>query len=316
MAGPLERLSDSPVTHENDFMTPKSVQEMTPRQRKNAKRISTPVKHSSHGGGSRRYLCRRESASELYDGIDPEIFFRLGVAIVDPLKNSVARKDLVAKILAAVKDDLQIVAQENMEAEMREIGFRRWAGKTAWNNIKDVRQTLDWATGQKIDPLTHRPTSDMNAPPFLDENGIEDVRPDSDFDEHAVKLPSIGASTGLEDSDNVSNPEFTSIHLSHLPKITEESFDEDVQVFIKNVKCKTDHGALLSNSTSPAVELTVRKSFANSQRLSAKRNSEAADFSPEATVSKLASRGEKADTPKNARGVHYKGRRQIFQPHQ
>ncbi|KAH7417931.1 hypothetical protein BKA64DRAFT_183248 [Cadophora sp. MPI-SDFR-AT-0126] len=126
------------------------LKDLTPRQRKIVKRTSTPVKYASHGLGSRKYSTQSTAAmTDLYDGVDPDIFFRLGVEVVSPPKNSKTRKDLVAKLVAAVKEDIEIITREYKETEMRAEGFWRWAGKTVHNTILQTRENLDWATGQK-----------------------------------------------------------------------------------------------------------------------------------------------------------------------
>ncbi|KAL2066366.1 hypothetical protein VTL71DRAFT_2437 [Oculimacula yallundae] len=126
------------------------LKDMTPRQRKVVLKTSTHVKHASQGFGSRKYAIQFTSAMiDPYDGVDPEIFFRLGIEIINPAKNSKARKDLVTKLVAAVKEDINIITREDKETEMRAEGFWRWAGKAAYENILKTRESLDWATGQK-----------------------------------------------------------------------------------------------------------------------------------------------------------------------
>lgn len=115
---------------------------LTPRQRRNVKKCSTTVKHAGYHGGSRKFLPNGLSEDPL-DGLDPQIFFRLNIEI-NPAKNPVARKDLVAKLVAAVKSDLAILAQEDTESDMRAGGFWRWAGKSAWAAIMKRREELDW----------------------------------------------------------------------------------------------------------------------------------------------------------------------------
>ena len=130
-----------PVTHLKD---------LTPRQRKIVKRTSTPVKYASHGLGSRKYSTQfTANNADPYDGVDPDIFFRLGIEVVSPPKNSKIRKDLVAKLIVAVKEDIEIITREDKETDMRAEGFWRWAGRTAYNTILETRENLDWATGQK-----------------------------------------------------------------------------------------------------------------------------------------------------------------------
>ncbi|TVY45998.1 hypothetical protein LOCC1_G003030 [Lachnellula occidentalis] len=139
-------------TEKSDSLSVKAPHDMTPRQRKIIKKFSTPINHSSYGGGSRKYTPNRGMDSDLYDGVDPQIFFRLNVEVIDPLVNSKARKELVAKLVAAIKEDMHIIFREEEETAMREDGFWRWAGKTAYDYIKKTREDFDWATGQKKGP--------------------------------------------------------------------------------------------------------------------------------------------------------------------
>lgn len=137
------------VAGQMDNLGVKSPMHMTPRQRKTLKKLSTPINHSSYGGGSRKFLPHDSPKTDPFDGLDPKIFFRLGVEVEYRLKNSKARKELVTKLVAAVKEDIEILEREEEESEMREEGFWRWAGRTAYLAIMQTRQDLDWATGQK-----------------------------------------------------------------------------------------------------------------------------------------------------------------------
>jgi hypothetical protein len=121
---------------------------MTPRQRKCAKKFTAPVKHAGYRGGSRKFSPSGGLSINPFNGVDPQIFFRLGVEIVNPIKNSKARKELVAKLVAAVKNDLSIIKQEDQETAMRQEGFLRWAGKAAYQAIMDTRAGLDWVSTQ------------------------------------------------------------------------------------------------------------------------------------------------------------------------
>lgn len=146
---PIEDEELEVVTEKGDSLSVKAPHDMTPRQRKINKKFNTPINHSSFRGGSRKYTPNRGMDSDLYDGVDPQIFFRLNVEVVNPLVNSKVRKDLVAKLVAAVKEDLNVIFREDEETTMREEGFWRWAGKTAYEYIKKTREDFDWATGQK-----------------------------------------------------------------------------------------------------------------------------------------------------------------------
>ena len=137
------------MTDSIDVLNLKSPNALTPRQRIKVKKFYTPIKHSSFRGGSRKYSPKTISKTDPYNGIDPQIVFRLGVEIENPPTNSITRKDLTAKLIAAIKEDIDIIAREDAESAMREEGFWRWAGKGAYYAILKTREELDWATGQK-----------------------------------------------------------------------------------------------------------------------------------------------------------------------
>jgi len=144
----MEMGMDDMAGHFNDLSV-KSPYDMTPRQRKTVKKFTSSINHASYGGGSRKFSPLASPKTDAFDGLDPKIFFRLGVEVEYPLKNSKARKELVAKLVAAVKEDIEIIEREEAESAMREEGFWRWAGRTAYRAILQTRQELDWATGQK-----------------------------------------------------------------------------------------------------------------------------------------------------------------------
>ena len=140
------------VTQKVDALNVKRPNAMTPRQRKIVKKMSTSAGHSNFRGGSRKFSPQTTSKTDPYDGIDPKIFFRLGIEAEKPLKNSKAHRGLVAKLVAAVREDLEIIEREDKECALREEGFWRWAGKPVYYAIQRHREGLDWATGQKIAP--------------------------------------------------------------------------------------------------------------------------------------------------------------------
>lgn len=126
---------------------------LTPTQRRLAKKVSTPFKARKISGNSRRSSPKDVSKADPYDGLDPQIFSRLNIKIIDPPKNSVSRKELVAKLIAEIKNDLVAIAQEDEESNMRQEGFWRWAGRAAYHTIVKTREEIDWATGvKKSDP--------------------------------------------------------------------------------------------------------------------------------------------------------------------
>lgn len=140
--------TDSVIGQINDLSV-KSPTDMTPRQRKTIKKFTSSINHASYGGGSRKFSTLATTKTDPFDGLDSKIFFRLGIEVEYPVKNSKARKELVTKLVAAVKEDIEIIEREEEETLMREEGFWRWAGKAAYHAILQTRQELDWATGQK-----------------------------------------------------------------------------------------------------------------------------------------------------------------------
>jgi hypothetical protein len=122
---------------------------LTPTQRRLAKKVSTPFKARKISGNSRRFSPKDVSKADPYDGLDPQMFSRLGIKIIDPPKNSICRKDLVAKLVAEIKNDLAAIAQEDEESNMRQEGFWRWAGRAAYHTTMKTREEIDWATGMK-----------------------------------------------------------------------------------------------------------------------------------------------------------------------
>jgi hypothetical protein len=159
------REEENNITDEMSALSVKAPYQMTPRQRKTFKKYSTPVKHANFRGGSRKYTPKAHL--DLLEGVDPEILVRLGVEISKPSSNTVAGRELISKLIAVIKLDLDTIAQEKEEAKLREEGFWRFAGKTVKANMEHIRQKLDWATGQKK-------TSVDKGGPDLDEGSEEE----------------------------------------------------------------------------------------------------------------------------------------------
>jgi hypothetical protein len=90
------------------------------------------------------------------------------------MKNSKARKDLITKLLVAVKEDVNTIEREERETAMREEGFWRWAGREAHYNILQIREELDWATGQK----KGTPRQESFADDEMDLEGLREGLPD------------------------------------------------------------------------------------------------------------------------------------------
>ncbi|KAF7947813.1 hypothetical protein EAE96_008891 [Botrytis aclada] len=142
----------------------------TPKQQRAAKRLTTvtPVRQSKLRGHQQRFTPETAYKNDPYSGIDPEIFYRLGID-VKPSFNPKPRKELIEKLITAIQTDLKIIQKEEEEAAMREEGFWRWAGRNAYRNILEYRKMFDWATGQKITPGQKTITMRNEAELFGDE---------------------------------------------------------------------------------------------------------------------------------------------------
>jgi len=82
------------------------------------------------------------------------------VEVTSPRTSSQARKDLVVRLVSAIKEDLDIIRREEHESAIREEGFWRWAGKGAYYQIMWTREEFDWATGQKKGTLRRGSSAD------------------------------------------------------------------------------------------------------------------------------------------------------------
>lgn len=123
----------------------------TPKQQKAARKLTTTtnLRQSKLRGHQQKFTPEMAHKNDPYGGIDPAIMYRLGID-VNPLSSPKTRKELIGKLIIAVKNDLQVIKREEEEAVIREEGFWRWAGRNAFRNILEYRKTFDWATGQKI----------------------------------------------------------------------------------------------------------------------------------------------------------------------
>ncbi|KAG9245204.1 hypothetical protein BJ878DRAFT_30916 [Calycina marina] len=291
----------------------KDAHEMTPRQRRNKTKLSTPAKHDTYGGGSRKYMYNRDTFFDVYDCVDPEIFVRLGVKIVSPAHNSSARKELVTKLVAAIKDDLQVIAQENKEAIVREEGFWRWAGKSAWHNIMEVRKTIDWATGQKIDPSIHRPHSDVSDMPVFDDAGVAPDITETGLRGLAVQPPSTEPLVLPEESDmsteEVVSPTFKS--MTKLKPVKEGKAPADDDGFEVVTKTKGKKTAAPAKVIRPTKNFSARKTLVKNERI-AKAENHDADVSTVAMASKIAPKPGTADETDFTNTAYLGGKRRVF----
>lgn len=125
----------------------------TPKQQKAAKKLTTvtPLKQPKRRGNQQKFTPETTYKNDPYGGVDPQIFYRLGIDVKPP-SNPKIRKELIGKLIAAIHNDLHVIRREEEEAVIREEGFWRWAGRNAFRNIREYREKFDWATGQKITP--------------------------------------------------------------------------------------------------------------------------------------------------------------------
>ncbi|RDL30731.1 uncharacterized protein BP5553_10076 [Venustampulla echinocandica] len=136
---------------EADAQTPKApspnpAKLNTPRQRKAAK-LRLQAKRN---GSSRKYVApTTRSKVDIYDRVDPLILQRLGVEVAPSAIKYRTRKELVDKLIAAIKEDLEVLRKEEEEKVVRERGFWTWAGKPAYELMAETREEIDWATGQR-----------------------------------------------------------------------------------------------------------------------------------------------------------------------
>ncbi|KAK6579645.1 hypothetical protein PZA11_007881 [Diplocarpon coronariae] len=157
-----------------------SLKDLTPRQRKSVIKMNTATKYPSKGSSSRKFATQfAPETVDPFSGLDPQIFFRLGID-VNPPKSSRVRKVLIAKLVNAVKEDINIIDQEIHETNTRREGFIRWAGKAAYEAILTIRKHLDWATGQKIPSpaLENFPSDEVDPQGIDDSNTTDDFEPE------------------------------------------------------------------------------------------------------------------------------------------
>jgi hypothetical protein len=119
----------------------------TAKQMRRDKKMMGFMKACHIHGSTNKLFHKKTVQSDPYGGLDPEIFERLGIKVVNPIKNSPVRKDLMRKLIAQLKEDISIQTQERAEAQTRADGFWNWAGKSAYHIIMENRKNIDWATG-------------------------------------------------------------------------------------------------------------------------------------------------------------------------
>jgi hypothetical protein len=170
------------------------------KQRKNEKKITAIVRARHIRGNSKRYSTKKATKDNDYDGLDPQILLRLGIKVIDPPKHSPIRRELIRKLIAQIKEDLSIQAQEQAEAKIRGDGFWLWAGRGAYHTIMKNREDIDWATGVR------RSSSNENANnqdlrcqlPEDTKEGEKDVSDSYSQSNDATLNDTLVDSTGLE----------------------------------------------------------------------------------------------------------------------
>lgn len=180
----LEDAGVEEIADQFEDFSVKPIALMTPRQRRNLKKYTTLAGNNSFRYGTRKFVPG--TTNGVYDGVEPQIFFRLGVEIANPVQNSKTRRDLITKLVAAIKEDLGIMKREEEESTMREEGFWRWAGRNAFDAIMRTREDFDWATGQKIGPTRGETYADY---------GEDDLGVEQGEIEPVINKPAIDKST-------------------------------------------------------------------------------------------------------------------------
>lgn len=121
-------------------------------------------------------------ASDPFHGIDPQIFERLGVQVIDVPHGSKKRQDLIKKLAIVIQEDLDAMDREERDAKIREEAFWRFVSKDAKVALTELHKQFSWATGelkknksQKMEPV---PAEDPPvAPQGLDVSLVNDVGP-------------------------------------------------------------------------------------------------------------------------------------------
>jgi hypothetical protein len=167
------------------------------KQKKNTKMLSAVTKASYIHGSAKKYSPKGSPKIDPYDGLDPQIFTRLGIKALDLPKSSSTRKDFMRKLIAHVKEDLVIQAQEIAEAKMREDGFWKWAGRGAYHLIMKNRESMDWATGVRRSEPNDKASS-QNLLPHLPEGPRYELENDNEIEEDMLHDRTMGDNTTLE----------------------------------------------------------------------------------------------------------------------
>jgi len=199
-----------PILPRVEELTGRSLANMTPRQRKTVKKYSNTLTPTAYKNGSRKFLSA--TSSDIYNMVDPQILFRLAVDVTNPANNTKARKDLSIKLVAAIKEDLDIVEREEEESALRREGFWRWAGKTTYQYIARVRKDFDWATGQKIEQKDSKRPREQDFQDFaftnVEEDGVDENTVRGAAQEQS-KSPTSRETKSLSDSLKAVNRPFT-----------------------------------------------------------------------------------------------------------
>lgn len=187
----------------------------TLKQLRRDKKIMSFMKSCHIHGNHRKLFHKKSTMADPYDGLDPEIFERLGINVTNPHKNSSARKDLVRKLIVQLKDDIGIQAQEKAEAQTRADGFWVWAGRAAYHIIMENRENIDWATGVRRSAPNEKRSSQFTAPLVINDDNepnaiIKNNKPNDteaneqdDKDETASEIFSDGMSFDFKAWDNL-----------------------------------------------------------------------------------------------------------------
>lgn len=79
---------------------------------------------------------------------DINFFARLGVKYENKGDTSKTRSEIVLKLVNQILEDMDIIAREEYETQVREAGFWRFVNRAAAQNLQEAHEDFSWATGE------------------------------------------------------------------------------------------------------------------------------------------------------------------------
>lgn len=136
------------------------------------------------------------SVSQGVSDIDPKIFERLGVQITNQRGNRKGRKEMIARLARAIRQDFEIVEKDESESKFRRASFWRYVSKGAATSLNERHMNFSWATGE----LRKETWSCIRSLQLEDENACDLKSNDSPFE----KKPAVV--TGDRNNDAHAKP--------------------------------------------------------------------------------------------------------------